>query len=210
MQNPQNSSPSTGQKKPSALPFLQDSSLITQLPSDESSQLVRSSDSKAEQKLLSPPKLSLAQLDSQGGIRINITIPASALTLGQLLGEGAYGSVYQGVWNDQPVAIKRLKAQLLTEKAIEELRQEAQIMFQLGRGIQIYRATEKNLPGSAVLFVGDGVDAERIAVSVAAQRSGVAVADSISNRIGYSVGTERFAWLFDPAPGFKKFKYSAG
>ncbi len=32
MQNPQNSSPSTGQKNPSALPFLQDSSLVTQLP----------------------------------------------------------------------------------------------------------------------------------------------------------------------------------
>ena len=132
MQNPQNSSPSASQKNPSALPFLQDSSLLTQLPSDESSQLVQSSDSKADQKLLSPSQPSLAQLDSQGGIRINITIPASALTLGKLLGEGAYGSVYQGVWNDQPVAIKRLKAQHLTEKAIEELRQEAQIMFQLG------------------------------------------------------------------------------
>ena len=132
MQNPQNSSPSASQKNPSALPFLQDSSLVTQLPSDESSQPVPSLDLKAEQKLLSPRKPSLAQLDSQGGIRINITIPASALTLGQLLGEGAYGSVYQGVWNDQPVAIKRLKAQHLTEKAIEEFRREAQIMFQLG------------------------------------------------------------------------------
>ncbi len=132
MQNPQNSSPSASQKNPSALPFLQDSSLVTQLPSNESSQLVQSPDLKVEQKLLSPPKLSLAQLDSQGGIRINITIPANALTLGPLLGEGAYGSVYQGVWNDQPVAIKRLKAQHLTEKAIEEFRREAQIMFQLG------------------------------------------------------------------------------
>ncbi len=132
MQNPQNSSPSTGQKAPSTLPFLQDSSLVTQLSSDEPGQLVQSSDLKVEQKLLSPPKPSLAQLDSQGGIRINITIPASALTLGQLLGEGAYGSVYQGVWNDQLVAIKRLKAQHLTEKAVEELRREAQIMFQLG------------------------------------------------------------------------------
>ncbi len=40
--------------------------------------------------------------------------------------------MYEGVWNEQPVAIKQLKAQHLTEKAIKELRQEAQIMFQLG------------------------------------------------------------------------------
>ncbi|MBS0351231.1 MAG: protein kinase [Proteobacteria bacterium] len=81
---------------------------------------------------MSPLSPSLAQLDSQGSIHINITIPASALWLGRFLGEGSYGLVYQGVWNDQLVAIKRLKAQYLTEKAIEELRREAQIMFQWG------------------------------------------------------------------------------
>ena len=78
MQNPQNSSPSTGQKNPSALPFLQDSSLFTHLPSVEPGQLVQLPDSKADQKLLAPPKPSLAQLDSQGGIRINITIRSRA------------------------------------------------------------------------------------------------------------------------------------
>ena len=87
---------------------------------------------KADQKIVSPTKPVLAQLDSRGSIQINITVPASALTLVKLLGEGAYGSVYEGLWNEQTVAIKRLKAQHLTDKAIEELRQEAQIMFQLG------------------------------------------------------------------------------
>ncbi len=79
MQNPQNSGPSTGQKVPSALPFLQDSSLVTQAPSESSQLIIPSSDLKAEQKLLSPPKPSLAQLDSRGGIRINITIPVTCM-----------------------------------------------------------------------------------------------------------------------------------
>ncbi len=116
--------PQEDQSQSNLFPFLQDSSLLTQMPP-----IVLS---KADQKIVSPTKPVLAQLDSQGGICIKITIPAKVLRLGKLLGEGAYGSVYEGVWNEQPVAIKRLKAQHLTEKAIKELRQEAQIMFQLG------------------------------------------------------------------------------
>src|ERR1700678_2183886 len=101
----------------------QDKDLLTAAPPSER----RGTDSqttspKTDQKILSPAKPVLAQLDSQGGIRINITVLASALTLVKLLGEGAYGSVYEGLWNDQSVAIKRLKAQHLTEKAVEELR----------------------------------------------------------------------------------------
>ncbi len=119
----------SGRQPSPAQSFLQDSSLVTQSPSPEHLPLP---DLKTGQKLWLPSKLSLAELDSQGSLRMNITLPASALTLVKLLGEGAYGSVYEGVWNDQPVAIKRLKAQHLTEKAIEELRQEAKIMFQLG------------------------------------------------------------------------------
>ncbi len=116
--------------------LLQQSSLLTGL-SPEMQQSLNGiinlpQDQKQDQKIVSPVKPILAQLDSRGSIQINITVSASALTLVKLLGEGAYGSVYEGLWNDQAVAIKRLKAQHLTEKAIEELRQEAQIMFQLG------------------------------------------------------------------------------
>ncbi len=124
--------PQEDQSQSNQFPFLQDSSLLTQMPPEQHTQKPPIVLSKADQKIDSPTKPVLAQLDSQGGIRINVTIPASALTLVKLLGEGAYGSVYEGVWNEQPVAIKRLKAQHLTEKAFEELRQEAQIMFQLG------------------------------------------------------------------------------
>jgi serine/threonine protein kinase len=131
MQNPQNPGPS-GRQPSSSQPFLQDSSLMTQMPPEHRTQEPPTAPLKADQKILSPTRPILAQLDSRGSIQINITVPASALTLVKLLGEGAYGSVYEGLWNDQAVAIKRLKAQHLTEKAIEELRQEAQIMFQLG------------------------------------------------------------------------------
>ena len=130
---PQNSS-SSSTDSPSSLSdqnqFFQNSSLFTVLPPE-----MQGADTKtSDQKTVSPIKLTLAQLDSQGEIRINITVPNSALTLVKLLGEGGFGSVYQGLYNDEPVAIKRLKMQHLTDKAIEELRNEAKIMFQLGLG----------------------------------------------------------------------------
>jgi serine/threonine protein kinase len=112
--------------------FLQDSSLLTHMLTAPHSKEPQTVLPKADQKIVSLTKPVLAQLDSQGSIQINITVPASALILVKLLGEGAYGSVYEGLWNDQAVAIKQLKAQHLTEKTIDELRQEAQIMFQLG------------------------------------------------------------------------------
>ncbi len=128
---PQNSS-SSSTDSPSSLSdqnqFLQNSSLFTALPPE-----MQGTDAKAsDQKIVSPTRLTLAQLDSQGEIRINITVPNSALTLGKLLGEGGFGAVYQGLYNGDPVAIKRLKTQDLTDKAVEELRNEAKIMFQLG------------------------------------------------------------------------------
>ncbi|MBS0351063.1 MAG: protein kinase, partial [Proteobacteria bacterium] len=124
---------STDNPSPSYLPpFLQDSSLFTHMPSEQLGQAPPTVLPKTDQKIISPVKPVLAQLDSRGSIQINIAVPASALTEVKLLGEGAYGSVYEGLWNDQAVAIKRLKAQHLTPKAVEELRQEAQIMFQLG------------------------------------------------------------------------------
>ncbi len=129
---PQNSSSSSADSQ--SLPsnqnnLLQQSSLLTALPPD-----MQGADAKTgDQKTVSPTtRLALAQLDSQGEIRINITVPNSALTLGKLLGEGGFGAVYQGLYNGDPVAIKRLKSQDLTDKAVEELRNEAKIMFQLG------------------------------------------------------------------------------
>ena len=106
----------------------QQSSLLTASPAERLGTDIKN----IEQKTLLPFKPILAQLNSQGEIHINITVPANLLTLGRLLGEGGYGSVYEGLYNGKKVAIKRIKAQHLTTEAIEELRKEAEIMFQLG------------------------------------------------------------------------------
>jgi len=54
------------------------------------------------------------------------------LKLDQVLGEGAYGTVYKGRWKSSEVAIKKLKVQKFSDGALEEFRREAEIMFQLG------------------------------------------------------------------------------
>jgi serine/threonine protein kinase len=61
----------------------------------------------------------------------DITIPASALRLGRLLGKGSFGAVYAGELEGKPVAIKQLSTHLSMD-AMKELKREAEIMFQLG------------------------------------------------------------------------------
>ena len=127
-QQPTSTNPSPN---PSGTAFLQDSSLMTapQQPLGGSDILPLSLPS--DQKNLSPAKLGLAQLDSQGGIRIDLSVPASALILGRLLGKGGFGAVYEGIYQGKPVAIKQLSGHLSTD-ALAELKREAEIMFQLG------------------------------------------------------------------------------
>ena len=72
-------------------------------------------------------------LDLQGNLVINMTIPASELTPmtpENKLGQGGFGVVYKGIYNDKPVAIKQLNADLSAD-ALQELKREAEIMFQL-------------------------------------------------------------------------------
>ncbi|MBS0351132.1 MAG: protein kinase [Proteobacteria bacterium] len=111
----------------------QQSSLITAMPPANRTVPDGKGDQfKVGQEIILPSKLALGQITPEGEIRFKIAVPAGELTLTRLLGDGAYGSVYEGLWNDQLVAIKKFKSQSLTEQAIKELRQEAQIMFQLG------------------------------------------------------------------------------
>ncbi len=67
--------PQEDQSQSNLFPFLQDSSLLTQTPPEQHTQKPPIVLSKADQKIVSPTKPVLAQLDSQGGIRINVTIP---------------------------------------------------------------------------------------------------------------------------------------
>ena len=121
--------------------FLQQSSLLTGL-SPEMQQSLNAithlpQDQEQDQKIISPTKPVLAQLDSRGSIQINITVPASALTLGKLLGEGGFGAVYQGLYNGEPVAIKRLKTQNLTDKPLKNCAMKPKSCFNWGRNPNI-------------------------------------------------------------------------
>ena len=98
---------STDQPQSDQHQFFQDSSLVTQMPLEQHGKEPETVSPKADQKIALPVKPVLAQLDSQGGIRINITIPASA-DAGPFLGKGGFGAVYEGIYNHKPVAIKSL------------------------------------------------------------------------------------------------------
>ncbi|MBS0351688.1 MAG: protein kinase, partial [Proteobacteria bacterium] len=111
--------------------FLQDSSLFTRKPLEQPAQEPPTRLPKTEQKMVPPAKLGLTQLDDQGSIRIDLSVPASALILGRLLGKGGFGAVYEGVCQGKTVAIKQLSGQL-SAGALIELKREAEIMFQLG------------------------------------------------------------------------------
>ncbi len=124
------------------------------------------------------------------------------------LWEKAVGAVYEGLYNGEPVAIKKAKSKYLTDKAVEELRMK-KIMFQWGWNPNIL-CDKKDLPGIPVLFIGDGTDAEGFLISSFTQRPNTAVGNTLSDRPGCRLGTQGFTWLSHSAPGFKKPEYSVG
>ncbi len=124
-QQPTSTNPSPN---PASPVFLQDSSLFTQRPQSGgiSIPLILP---PPEQKILSPVKPGLAQLDSQG--RMDFSVPASALQLGRILGKGGFGAVYEAIYAGKSVAVKQVNIHLSAD-ALQELKREAEIMFHLG------------------------------------------------------------------------------
>jgi hypothetical protein len=116
-----------------------ESSLLTASPLPRGGTAAPPDAKTMEQKVPLRAMSSFAQLDFQGIVRVDLTVPASALSKGRLLGKGAFGAVYEGVYEEgegiykkkKPVAIKELSPHL-TEQAVKELKQEAEIMFHLG------------------------------------------------------------------------------
>ncbi|KAH9102542.1 hypothetical protein LEN26_010993 [Aphanomyces euteiches] len=50
------------------------------------------------------------------------------VTLGRVIGEGAFGKVHEGKWRDRPVAVKLLICQDLRQDILEEFQSEVEIM----------------------------------------------------------------------------------
>ena len=61
----------------------------------------------------------------------NYEIKASAVTRGELIGSGGFGSVYKGRWSGKYVAIKMLACDHLDDEADAEFEKELEVMVGL-------------------------------------------------------------------------------
>ncbi|MBS0351103.1 MAG: protein kinase [Proteobacteria bacterium] len=122
-------SPADDQAQSAQYPFLQDSSLLTQIPS--TAQRGAGAEFKipdpGDQKKEFPPTGS-SGLRVTVDFKLDFTIRFEDLTLGKLLGQGGYGKVFAGEWKFNPVAIKQYTAQDFSDQTREEIRKEASIM----------------------------------------------------------------------------------
>ncbi|KDO27537.1 TKL/DRK protein kinase [Saprolegnia parasitica CBS 223.65] len=62
------------------------------------------------------------------GASFNFRIDFGAIALGELIGQGAFGTVHKGVWRETLIAVKILQCQTLTPDILEEFETEVHIM----------------------------------------------------------------------------------
>ena len=67
------------------------------------------------------------------------TIPWSHLKEGKVLGKGGYGIVHLGEWNGQPVAIKKLFLETLSDHMSREFKKEAEVLWRCGESPYIVK-----------------------------------------------------------------------
>ena len=120
---------SSADQTPSSYPFLQDSSLITGLPAQQSGTEAKLRDQPSG----SSPKKEPAPSSNPGGqVTLDFTIHFEDLTVGDELGRGAYGRVFAGEWQFNTVAIKQYTAQDFSEQTKNEILKEAKVMATAG------------------------------------------------------------------------------
>ncbi|MBS0351026.1 MAG: protein kinase [Proteobacteria bacterium] len=125
MKEPQKPSSPIQKLRSNSFRFLQNSSLITDLPSNERTVEVKLPHQPSPS---TPQKAPTPTTDSGGQILLDFTIRFTDLSFGDLLGQGGYGKVFAGEWKFNKVAIKQYIAQDFSNQTRKEIRKEAMVM----------------------------------------------------------------------------------
>jgi len=89
----------------------------------------------------------------------SVEIPFSALKLGQELGRGSFGTVYQGTYQYNDVAIKQLILGKLNQETLEEFQNESKNHVE--HALPAHRAAIRYMQHIAPVLPRDGTNERR-------------------------------------------------